>query len=210
MVSAYAGNAGFGLTDALGSNAYFLNPNGLAVNSSAVGDALYVVDTGNQRVRFVSTSQVVSTIAGSGAASYADGRGTTASFSSPQDVAVFGSVVIVTDSLNHVLRVISLNGTVTTLTGTPGVPGWADGASPLFNQPYGIVANATSGVIWITDRINSLVRMLVRSPAGALITTTLAGSGSPSFADGAGTAASFFFPQGLALAADGMIFVAGA
>lgn len=58
--------------------------------------------------------------------------------------------------------------------------------------------------MYITDRINSLVRVY-----SAGIVATLAGSGSPSYNDGVGTSASFWFPQGIALAADGVLFVAG-
>lgn len=191
-----------------GTSATFSSPTSFAINATASGDALVVVDASNHRVRVVSAKRVTSTLAGSGAPTWQDGVGVLASFYAPQDAAFLPSGnVLVADAMNHVLRVVTPVGVVSTLCGVPSVAGWVDGAaaSAQFHQPYGL-AVGPSGVAYVTDRITSLVRVV--APGGAV--STLAGSGSPSYADGVGTLASFWFPQGIALAADGMLFVAGA
>jgi sugar lactone lactonase YvrE len=82
--------------------------------------------------------------------------------------------------------------------------GFADGAggAASFNRPHGIAINA-SGFLFVADWFNHRVRLV--APGGA--TTTLAGSGSPAYANGVGAAASFSQPRGLAIDANGTIFV---
>ena len=89
---------------------------------------------------------------------------------------------------------LSLSAAVTTLAGTAGSSGSADGTgtAATFNQPYdGTVDN---GNLYVTDFGNHLIRKIVISSG---VVTTLAGTGSSGSADGTGTAASFYSPGGI-------------
>ena len=100
---------------------------------------------------------------------------------------------------------LSLSAAVTTLAGTAGSSGSADGTgtAATFNLPYdGTVDN---GNLYVTDFGNHLIRKIVISSG---VVTTLAGTGSSGSADGTGTAASFYSPGGIT--SDGTnLFVAG-
>lgn len=98
------------------------------------------------------------------------------------------------------------SGTVTTLAGSAGQAGSADGsaAQARFNAPEGIAATA-AGVVYVADTGNQTIRRIAADGA----VTTLAGSaGSAGTADGAGAIARFSSPRGLALDAAGNLFVA--
>ena len=86
---------------------------------------------------------------------------------------------------------------VTTLAG--GVPGDADGTGTAakFNDPFGIACD-TAGNVIVADAGNSKIRMV--TPAG--VVTTVAGSGTPGFNDGAASTAEFKVPP--AVAVDGL------
>jgi streptogramin lyase len=77
------GSAGY--VDGAGANARFKLPAGIAVDSSGY---IFVADYGNNVVRMITPSGVVSTIAGSGNPITIDGTGTSASFSSPSGIAI--------------------------------------------------------------------------------------------------------------------------
>jgi sugar lactone lactonase YvrE len=131
----------------------------------------------------------VTTLAGSGNAAFANGQGSAASFNRPAGVAVDTSgLVYVADGLNHRIRVVSPTGLVSTLAGS-GTAAWADGtgAAASFNLPRGVAILPGSGVVYVADAWNYLIRAVALSG----MTTTLAGSGTLGFSDGQGPAASF-------------------
>lgn len=85
VVSTLAGQILAGTADGTGTAATFRLPAGIAVDGSR---NIYVADGGNNKIRKVTPTGVVTTIAGSGAAGSANGPGNTASFNNPQDVVV--------------------------------------------------------------------------------------------------------------------------
>ena len=148
----------------------------------------------------------VTTLAGSGSASAVDGQGTAASFNLPVGVAVGASQLLyVADYNSNRIRAVSSSGLVSTLAGS-GSSTWADGigAAASFNRPYGVATYPGSSTIYVADTINHRVRML--TPSG--VTTTFAGSGSNTWADGQGTSASFKQPAGLTVDSAGVVYVA--
>jgi sugar lactone lactonase YvrE len=100
---------------------------------------------------------------------------------------------------------MATDGTVTTYAGAAGQPGFLNGAnaSGRFNQPNGL-ALAPDGTLVVADYGNSCIRTI--SPAGQV--STLAGSGTSGFTDGAGALATFYWPVGVAVDASGTIWVA--
>jgi serine/threonine-protein kinase len=147
----------------------------------------------------------VTTLAGNGSQGAANGMGTAASFYQPTGVATdTAGNIYVADYRNNLIRKISPAGLVSTLTGG-GLQGAANGTAinSSFNQPTGVAVDA-SGNVYVADNGNHLIREV--SPNGNV--TTLAGSGIPGSANGTGTAASFNFPQGVAVDASGNVYVA--
>ena len=200
VVSTLAGSAS-GYANGVGAAAQFFQPSGVAVDSSG---NVYVADTNNHRIRKVTPGGAASMLAGSGTASFADGTGGAASFNWPRGVAVdAGGNVFVGDGLNHRVRRVTPGGAVTTFAG--GAAGFANGigAAASFDRPYGIAVDAL-GNLYVADTNNDRIRKV--TPGRAV--STLAGSGTASFADGTGAAASFRGPLGVAVDAGGNVFVA--
>ena len=141
-----------GFADGRNSQAELNGPAGLAVDMDG---SLLVADYGNDAIRRVYPSGSVATVAGSRSedaarAEFADGVGTAASFQGPSSVAVAvlrhdqNASIIVTDSLNNRIRIISPgpDAQVSTLAGGPQ-QGHQDGEglSALFDQPWALLVD---------------------------------------------------------------------
>ena len=206
-VTIFAGSPGLtGSANGAASVAQFNHPSAVSVDGAG---NVYVIDTSNQTVRKISAGGSVSTLAGTaGVTGRADGASASATFFYPGGIAATGSgVIYVADTGNHLLRVVA-SGLVSTLAGAEGVQGGVDGAgsSAAFAYPYGVAVDG-SGNLYVADHDNDTIRKV--TPAGAV--TTLAGSaGVPGSADGAGGAARFSGPTGVAVDAAGNVYVADA
>ena len=203
VVSTLAGQTTAGFGDGTGAAASFSSPRWVAVIPSS--GVIVVADTNNHCIRLVTPGGVVSTLAG-GTAGFSNGTGAAARFSFPNGVAVLpDGNIVVADYNNFRIRLVRPDGVVTTLAGS-GNWTFADGTGTAasFKEPGG-VAVTSSGDIVVADPNNHRIR-LVTYPGG--VVTTLAGSGSPAFADGTGTGASFYNPEGVAVTSAGDVVVA--
>ncbi|MEO6874813.1 MAG: FG-GAP-like repeat-containing protein [Opitutaceae bacterium] len=203
-----AGAAGGpGVTDGTGAAARFRSPAGIATDN--VGNT-YVADVSNHLIRKVTPAGVVTTFAGTaGTPGSADGTGTAATFNYPNDVAINPSdnTLYVADTGNSTIRKITAAGVVTTLAGTAGSTGSADGtgAAARFLSPFGVTTD-TAGNVYVADTYNQVIRRI--TPAG--VVTTLAGSASaPGYTDGSGSGARFDYPIAITIdSATNILFVA--
>ena len=198
QVSTLAGSTQ-GYADGIGTAAQFAFPYGVAVDAEG---NIYVADSYNHKIRKISPTGTVTTLAGS-TQGLADGTGTSAQFNVPIGVAIdVAGNVYVADLANHKIRKISPTGMVTTLAGSTA--GFADGpgTSAQFNNPFGIAVDA-SGNVYVADKDNQKIRKI--NTTGTV--TTLAGS-TAGYSDGLGTASQFSFPCGVAVDASGNVYVA--
>ncbi len=202
IVETLAGTGGSGFTNGASNIAEFKDPHGVAVDNSG---NVYVADKNNHSIRKITSGGVVSTLAGTGTQGSMDGAGNVAQFSYPYGVAVDGSgFVYVADTSNHRIRKITSGGVVSTLAGT-GTQGSMDGAGNVaqFNNPYGVAVDG-SGFVYVADKSNHSIRKIT---SGGVV-STLAGTGTAGFMDGAGSVAQFSYPFGVAVDGSGFVYVA--
>ncbi|MCB1188831.1 MAG: hypothetical protein H7A23_06095 [Leptospiraceae bacterium] len=147
------------------------------------------------------STKTISTFAGSaGNSGSTDATGTEALFNQPDGIATDGTNLYVADSNNHTIRKIEItSGTVTTLAGSAGNSGSADGTGTAarFNKPIGIATDKTN--LYVTDT-NHTIRKIVISTG---VVTTLAGTaGTTGSNDATGTSATFNSPNGITIDSD--------
>lgn len=191
---------GEGSGDGTGAKARFLGPSGVVQDSDG---SFLVADTGNHTIRRIDSAWKVTTLAGKqGLAGTDDGAGAAARFNAPAGLALDPATgdLLVADSGNHAIRRVTRAGAVTTLAGTPGVKGHADGAALAagFDKPTGLAAALVTGepVLFVADTGNATIRR-IRLAAGAV--DTLCGvPGDAGGADGDAASARLGAPAGLA------------
>jgi len=205
-VTTLCGQAGSpGSSDGTGSTARFKSPYGITV--TAAGDTIYIADSSNHEIRMITAAGSVTTYAGTGSPGSSDGTGTAAGFNFPRAIVVDGlGYVYVADTSNGTIRKIAPGGVVTTLAGTAGLTGSADGngSAARFNRPLGIAVTNAGDAVYVGDTSNHTVRKITSSGD----VTTLAGLAlSYGSADGSGSAARFYFPNGVAVDSGGNLAV---
>jgi sugar lactone lactonase YvrE len=189
-----------------------------AIAFDSVG-SLYIADVGNNRIRRVGRDGIITTVVGTGRRGYGGdgGPATLARLNAPAGVAVgLGDSVYVADTGNNRVRMISPDGTITTVAGT-GETGYAgDGgvaSQAVLNSPQGLAVDG-EGNVYVTDSNNDRVRKIDLEG----VITTIAGDGAQGYSGdpGPATDAGLNFVTGplsgagqaLALNLEGDLFVA--
>lgn len=143
-----------------------------------------------------------------GAANVTSGAdGTPGSFNTPYSVAIDAAKnLYVADTLNNTIRKITPARVVSTLAGTAGQAGSADGTggAARFSFPVGIGVDS-AGNVYVADSRNFTIRKIT---AAGVVTTFAGTGGQPGSADGTGSAARFLVPYGLAVDGAGNLYVA--
>ncbi|HEX6290918.1 MAG TPA: SMP-30/gluconolactonase/LRE family protein [Herpetosiphonaceae bacterium] len=176
--------------------------------------SLYIADERNALIRRVGPDGIITTVAGTeGTAGFSgdSGPAINAQLNGPESVALSpdGSLYIA-DTRNNRIRRIGPDGIITTVVGT-ATWGFSGDGGPAINAQLDWPTDlsvAADGSLYIADAGNNRIRKV--SPNG--IITTVAGSGDWGFSGDGGPAlnAQFDWPQGIALAADGSLYIADA
>jgi sugar lactone lactonase YvrE len=203
VISTIAGSGSAGISGDGGpaTAAQLDNPMGVAVDSAG---NLFIADEGNSRIRRVDKAGLITTVAGSGVASFSGdgGPATLASLNHPRSVAVGrdGSVFI-GDTRNIRVRRVTPAGTIATIAGT-GRRGFAGDGGPAtqaeIRAPHGLALDR-DGTLLLADYGNNEIRRVV---VGGLI-TAVAGIGTPGGSDDGGPANSAGLAHPRSVAVDG-------
>jgi trimeric autotransporter adhesin len=210
IISTVAGTdtAGYSGDGGQATAAMLNDPIGVAVDN--IGN-IYVADSGNNVIRKINTSGVISTFAGTGVSGYSGdgGPAINAKLAGPIGIAADAAGnIFVADNLNNVIRKINTSGTITTFAGN-GTAGYSGDtgiatAAQLF-LPNSITFD-NAGNVYITDEGNNALRKV--SAVG--IITTVAGNGIAGYSGDGGpaTSANMFKPMGVAIDTAKNIYIA--
>jgi trimeric autotransporter adhesin len=185
------------------------------IHSSVTVDGegnLFIADAGNNRIRRVAPSGIITTLAGNGTKGFSGdgGAATSAHLNGPQGVAVDGAGnLFIADTGNNRVRTVSPAGIVTTLAGD-GTSGFSGDGGPAtsaqLKEPSSLAMDG-AGNLFIADTLNQRIRRV--SPSG--IITTMAGGGTlhgSSGDSGPATSAQLNHPTAVAVDSAGNLFIA--
>ena len=222
-VSDVAGNPNrIGFSDGVGAEATFKFPTNLILDE--LGNLL-VADTYHHRIRKVSPAGEVTTIAGSGNNGHIDGYGVSASFVGPYDLALDSEgylyVADVSTSELHLessIRVMNLStGRIAGCYGTSGYSSYIDGEvlnhQGKFVYPSGLTIDA-AGHLYVAEHgfrtyydVGDASPSRIRKVTPQGVSSTIAGAIERGFIDGHGANARLNRPVGIAVDADGNLYV---
>ncbi|MGV3561375.1 NHL domain-containing protein [Larkinella arboricola] len=198
------------------------NPQSVAVDQQG---NIYIADAGSSRVRKVDSNGIITTVAGNGRRAFSGdgGPATSAAISGPLDLAIDqqGNILII-DSGNDRIRKVTPDGIISTIAGGgPGNFETKDGdggpATSAYINPSAIAVDA-QGNIFITESNRSRGSLVRKIDANGIITTVAGqytggqgGNGGGYGGDGGpATSATLNSPAGLAVDAQGNVFIADA
>ncbi|HVF22102.1 MAG TPA: hypothetical protein VM941_03465 [Pyrinomonadaceae bacterium] len=180
----------------------FSDPFGIAVANDGT---IYISDGGEGNRLLAITPEGTLNILAGAAEGFVDDNGGSAAFNTPSGLAIDrDGNLYVADTGNNRIRKVSPEGHVQTIAGD-GTAGYADGPArqARFNGPIGVAVD-TRGNVFVADTYNDRIRMI--SPDGNV--STIAGAGTPGYADGDRNTSLFDTPCGIIAANDGTLIVA--
>jgi hypothetical protein len=214
VISTYAGTGTWGYSGDGGqaTSAKLATPSGVALDSSG---NLYIADFENKRIRKVSTSGVITTVAGNGTGGdTGDGAAaTSAEINGAEFLAVDGSAnIYFADQYDDVVRKVTAStGYISTVAGQKDVPGSSgDGGaatSAELNVPMGVAVDSLGNLL-ISDQDNYKIRMV--NSSGTI--STIAGTGTKGYSGdgGAATSAKLSTMYGLGVDASANLYITDA
>ncbi len=208
-ISTVAGNGtpGYSGDSGAAASAQLYTPTAVAVDASG---NLYIADFNNNRIRKVSSTGTISTVAGNGNSGYSgDGSpATSAQINLAQGVAVDGyGNLYIGDTGNNVVRQVNASGIINTVAGN-GFAGYSGDGGPAAQAQLGnpsAVAVDAVGNLYVADGSTRIRKVY---PNGLI--TTIAGNGTTGYSGdgGAATAAQLSGPSGVSLDSAGNLYVA--
>jgi sugar lactone lactonase YvrE len=207
LISTVAGNGQFGYSGDGGSaTSAQLSPGGIAVDGSG---NLFIVDSGNNRIRKITPDGVIRTVAGNGQLGFGgDGDPATSARLWPTSVAVDESGnLFIAESLNNRVRKVTPDGVIRTVAGN-GTDSFGGDGGPAtaaqLSSPEGLAVDV-AGNLFIVDTGNFRVRKV--TPDGVI--RTVAGNGTDGFSEeGVQATSSPLMPSRIAADRSGNIFIA--
>jgi sugar lactone lactonase YvrE len=210
-----AGSHGYSGDNGPATGATFNSPNGIGFDSN--GD-LYVADTGNHAIRFISAANgTITTVAGTGTAGFGGDNGPAirALLNAPWSVTPIppstpgvNAGFYIADQNNDRIRKVDGSGNITTVAG--GSAGYSGDKGPALSaqlyEPASVLVDV-AGDLYIADSGNNVVR---RVNANTGIITTYAGNGTEQFSGDGGPASSagLYGPYAFALDSQGSLYIA--
>ncbi len=200
LVSTFAGSGNQGILDGTDSLASFNLPTGITIDKNG---NLYVTDQGSDLIRKITPGQVVTTIAGVDSASSANGVGNQAGFFNPMGIVADASGnLYVADAGNNAIRLITAGGTVSTIATNDTTHNISTPVA--FSNPTGVALDG-SGNLFVANYLNSNILMI--NPSGLVSNYADTGRIQGNM-NGPAPAATFFYPNSVAVDVQGDVFVA--
>jgi sugar lactone lactonase YvrE len=211
LMTTIAGNHAAGYTGNGGTatSASMYKPHGVAVDGAG---NVYIAEPGNQVVRRVSPSGIITVIAGNHTTGYSGdgGYATAAQLYLPADVCLdrYGNIYV-SEIGNHCVRKITTTGFITTFAGNGTVGNGGDGGladTATLNGPFGIAFD-TSGNLFIADAYSNCIRKVAVS---GIIYTVAGNSGATGYTGDGGpaTGATFNSPHDIAFDSSRNMYIA--
>jgi trimeric autotransporter adhesin len=143
-------------------------PSGMAIDSA---DNLYIADSGNYRIRKITTAGIISTVVGNGTRGYCGdgGPATAAQLNGAVDIAIDSSGnLFIADMHNHKIRRVTPAGIISTVVGN-GTEGYGGDGGPAtaaqLGYPIGVAVDSASN-LYIADSTDGRIRKV--TPTGVI------------------------------------------